>query len=132
MGTEVTAAEIRIDAMVREYRDLSASIRVTEERKDFLKKEILEWMGDERELEIEGLPLLRKKDRSLGDFWDSDAIRYLIDHHPQEWRKLIELGCVQLNGKAIKQAIENNQLAGKPAGAIERRTDPFLEFQRER
>ena len=68
--------------------------------------------------------------RSTGESWDSDAIRNIIEKRPQLWRKLVELGCVKLDGKAIRDAIGRGQLVEKPEGGHQGRTEPFLEVDR--
>ncbi|HEX9563782.1 MAG TPA: hypothetical protein VF981_07415 [Gemmatimonadaceae bacterium] len=127
---EETIEKIRIDQLVHEYRDLGDAMKATESRRKSLAEQIMEWMGDEDTLEVEGLPGLRRKSRGTGESWDSDAVRAIIDKYPELWRKLIELGCVQISGKAVRDAIANHQLAGKPPGGIEGRTAEFLEWER--
>ena len=125
-----TAPEVRMDEKVRQFYELGKSIKATENLKRDLQQDIDEWMADEEALDVEGLPTLRRKTRSLGKFWDSDAIRRIVDSRPEEWRKLVELGCVRLDPTAISQCIERGQLVGTPEGFIEHRSKPFLVFDR--
>ena len=125
-----TAAQVRMDQIVKDYYDLGKAIKATEEARDTLRGAILEWMGDEQELEVEGLPRLRWSTRSTGKRWDSHAVQHVMVKFPAEWERLVELGCVEINGKRVKDCIEAGQLLGYPPGFTEGQSKAFLAFDR--
>ena len=127
--TSQTSSEARIDMIVREYKELGEAISQTEKRREFLREQILEWMGDDDSLELEGLPTLRRKDRSRGIFWDSHAIQRMQVERPAEWERMCELGAVKLDRKLLRLGIEKGQLMGLPAGGVEQHAS-VLEFDR--
>ena len=81
-------------------------------------------------LAVEGLPTLMLKPRGTGLRWDSAAIENLM-RREQEWRRLVELGCVGLNASTVKEALKNGNLAAIPEGATEGETWALV-FDRER
>ena len=127
--TSETAAEARIDQIVREYKELGEAISQTEKRRESLREQIEEWMGDDDTLELEGLPVLRRKQRTRGIFWDSHAIQRMQVERPAEWERMCELGAVRLDLKVLRLGIEKGQLMGLPAGGVEQTMD-VLAFDR--
>lgn len=77
----------------------------------------------------EGLPLLELRDVGAGWAWDSEAVRK-AQEHPEEWRRLVELGAVTIVGSVVKAALRRGQLAARPAGGIEKR-QTRLQFREE-
>jgi hypothetical protein len=127
--TNETTAQVRIDQIVHTYKELGDIIRQAESQREKLREQIVEWMGEEDALDIEGLPTLRRKQRSRGIFWDSSAITRLQVERPHEWERIVDLGGVRLDLKVLRLAVEKGQLMGLPAGGVEQ-SHEVLEFDR--
>ena len=69
----------------------------------------------------EGVPPLELRDVGAGWAWDSAAVRAIQERHPEEWRRLVDLGAVTLSGKVIFTALGRGEILARPAGGIEKR-----------
>ena len=132
MSDPDTYTPAAIAELTRTLRDLKAEKADVTTRHDDVAKAIRTWMidRDERVVDVEGLPALRLKPTYGAETWDSEAIFKLINESPIAWRRLVELGCVKLDGAAIAAAVKNGQIAGKPAGGFRPGGTPRLEFDR--
>ena len=107
-------------SLVKTLHDLKKAKAEVGGRHDHLAQTVTEHM--ERHhldvIEVEGLPPLRLKDRNTTEKWDSHAVERFINDFPIAFKKLVELGAVQFDPKVIALAVQNGQIAGKPAGGF--------------
>ena len=126
---EMTYAEAA--DMARKYKalkEVESDVKRQLEAMNNALRQFIEKRGEP--LDVEGLPVLRLKPRGTGLRWDSAAIENLM-RHKEEWRRLVDLGCVGLNASTVKEALKNGNLVAIPEGGIEGQT-MALQFDRER
>lgn len=127
-----TTRQAYIADKVQRYWELNRLLNDAKKTYEKLRDELkLDVAAEGGEIHVEGLPALRLKSRSTGWSWDSTAIRSLMEKHPKEWERLVELGAVNLHGPTIDAAIKNGQLLGRPFGGMQGSTD-VLAFEKER
>ena len=104
-----TAAEVRIDQIVSEYRELGQAIRQTEARRAALREQIEEWMGEDNDLPVEGLPTLRRVQEDWGWYFDLGAMR---EQDPAMFDRAWEKGGLTGNEKVLTALEEAGQITG--------------------
>ena len=119
-STSETSARVRLDIIVRRYRELKDLIAEAQVEAARLHDEIAEHIEETGEVvEVEGLPPLRLHEESAGMVWDSWAIEKLQTERPAEWERIRELGAIKLDATTMRKAVQAGQLMGLPAGGIE-------------
>ena len=58
---------------------------------------------------IPGLPTLRLVERRTGRLWD---VKALADREPQEFQRLLELGCLTVNDKVAEAQVHAGNFSG--------------------